>query len=120
MMAAEMVVARPDGTQRSVARVTAWLLGVSDTSDAATDRYPPLVEGEAVPVPHSWVGAPGYLDAVSWRRQRTVEGEAAVVWLSPLDHVVDSEETTALQRLALVADCANGAGAVLDPQSFLL
>ena len=119
MMAAEMVVARPDGTQRSVARVTAWLLGVSDTSDAATDRYPPLVEGEAVPVPHSWEGAPGYLDAVSWRRQQTVDGEAAVVWLSPLDRLVDNEEMTALQRLALVVDCANGAGAALDPQHFM-
>ena len=69
LMAAEMSAARPDGAERAVARVTAWLLATSDTADAATDRYPPLVEGEAVPVPHSWVGAKGYLETVSWRRQ---------------------------------------------------
>ncbi len=41
--------------------MTAWLLAASDTSDVATDRYPPLVEGEAdQPVPHSWGGATGY------------------------------------------------------------
>ena len=45
MMAAEMLAARPDGAERAVARGTAWLLATSDTSDVATDRYPPLVEG---------------------------------------------------------------------------
>ena len=47
MMAAEMLAPRPDGAERAVARVTAWLLATSDTADAATDRYPPLVEGDA-------------------------------------------------------------------------
>ena len=119
MMAAEMLAERPDGSWRAVARVTAWLVATSDTSDAATDRYPPLVEGDAVAVPHSWQGAKGYLEAVSWRRQRTDEGAAALVWLSPLVPLVDNEETTALQRLALVVDSANGVGAALDPKEFV-
>jgi hypothetical protein len=119
MMAAEMVTSRPDSPDRAVARVTAWLLAPSDTTDVVTDRYPPLVEGEQVPVPHSWQGAKGYLEAVSWRRQRTAEDESAVVWLSPLEHLVDDEEMTDLQRLALVVDCANGAGAALDPERFM-
>ena len=42
-----------------------------------------------------------------------------MVWLSPLVHVVDNEETTDLQRLAMVVDCANGVGAALDPQQFM-
>ena len=42
-----------------------------------------------------------------------------MVWLGPLDHLVDNEEMTDLQRLALVVDCANGAGAALDPQQFM-
>jgi hypothetical protein len=42
-----------------------------------------------------------------------------VVWLSPLVPLVDSEPTTALQRLAMVVDSANGAGAALDPQQFV-
>ena len=119
MMAAEMLAPRPGGPDRAVARVTAWLLAVSDTADVTTDRYPPLVEGEAAAVPHSWEGASGYLETVSWRRQLTAEDEAAVVWLGPLEPLVDNEEMTALQRLALVVDCANGAGAALDPQRFM-
>lgn len=119
MMAAEMSAPRPDGAQRVVARVTAWLLAPSDTAEAATDRYPPLVEGDSAAVPHSWEGAKGYLETVSWRTQRTSEDESNVVWLSPLVPLVDSEETTELQRLAMVVDCANGAGAALDPEKFV-
>jgi hypothetical protein len=99
--------------------VTAWLLATSDTADAATDRYPPLVEGDSVAVPHSWEGAKGYLETVSWRTQHGADGHASVVWLSPLVPVVDSEPTTELQRLAMVVDSANGAGAALDPEKFV-
>jgi Thioesterase-like superfamily len=119
MMAAEMLAPRPDGGERAVARVTAWLLATSDTTDATTDRYAPLVEGEAAPVPHSWHGARGYLDTVSWRTQLAADPAGNVVWLSPLAYLVDSEHMTNLQRLALIADCANGAGAALDPERFL-
>ncbi|WP_102145401.1 thioesterase family protein [Mycobacterium hubeiense] len=119
LMVGEMLAAAPDGSQRAVARVTAWLLARSDTSDVATDRYPPLVEGDAVSVPHSWQGAKGYLETLSWRRQRTAEGEPAVAWISPLVPLVDSDPTTPLQRLAMVVDSANGAGAALDPQRFM-
>lgn len=118
MMAAEMLAERPDGTRRAVARVTAWLLRPSDTRDAVTDRYPPLVEGEAATVAHAWEGAPGYLETISWRRQPDQDG-SAVAWLSPLVPLVDSEPTTPLQRLAMVVDSANGIGAALDPQQFL-
>jgi hypothetical protein len=119
MMAAEMSAPRPDGAERAVARVTAWLLATSDTADTVTDRYPPLVEGDSRAVPHSWHEAKGYLETVSWRTQRVSEGEASVAWLSPLVPLVDSEPTTELQRLAMVADCANGAGAALDPEKFV-
>lgn len=119
LLAAEMVAARPGTPDRAVARATAWLLATSDTADVATDRYPPLVEGEADPVPHSWEGATGYLEAVSWRRQVALDLGSPVVWLSPLAHLVDDEEMTQTQRLALIVDCANGAGAAIDPQRFL-
>ena len=118
-MVAEMSETRPDGRQRVVARVTAWLLATSDTAEAATDRYPPLVEGEAVAAPHGWVGARGYLETVTWRRQPETGETGDVVWMSPLVPLVDSEPTTALQRLAMVVDSANGAGATLDPEAFV-
>jgi Thioesterase-like superfamily len=119
MMAAEMLAPRPDGGERAVARVTAWLLAPSDTADAVIDRYPPLVEGDSLGAKHGWEGAPGYLETVSWRRQRDAEGESSVVWLTPLVPLVDSEPTTELQRLAMVVDSANGAGAALDPEKFV-
>lgn len=120
LMAAEMVAARSsDGPDRVVARASAWLLATSDTTDVATDRFSPLVEGEADPVPHSWEGAGGYLEAVSWRRQVALDSGSPVVWMSPLAHLVDAEEMTQIQRLALVVDCANGAGAAIDPSAFV-
>jgi hypothetical protein len=42
-----------------------------------------------------------------------------VSWLSPLAHIVDTDPTTALQRLTAVVDCANGVGAILDPNQFV-
>ena len=119
LMAADMSATGPDGAERTVARVTAWLLATSDTADAATDRYPALTEGDAVAVPHDWVGAKGYLETVSWRRQPDTGETGNVVWLSPLVPLVDSEPTTDLQRLAMVVDSANGAGAALDPEQFI-
>ncbi|MCV7221316.1 thioesterase family protein [Mycolicibacterium elephantis] len=119
LMVAEMSAQRPDGDYRVVARVTAWLLATSDTADVATDRYPPLVEGEALAVPHGWHGAPGYLETVSWRRQSDTGDTGNVIWLSPLVALVDSEPTTDLQALAMVVDSANGAGAALDPERFV-
>lgn len=118
LMAAEMTAAGPDGTERAVARVTAWLLTPSDTADVATDRHSPLVEGETLPHAHGWAGAPGYLETVSWRTQAD-DGRSAVAWLSPLVPLVDGEATTALQRLLMVADSANGIGAALDPNEFV-
>ena len=119
LLAAEMVAARPGGSDRAVARASAWVLATSDTTDVSTDRFPPVTEGEADPVQHSWEGATGYLQAVSWRRQRELDNGSAVVWLSPLAHLVDTEEMTQMQRLALVVDCANGAGAAIDPADFV-
>lgn len=119
LMAAEMSAPRPDGTERAVARVTAWLLTTSDTADAVIDRYPPLVEGDSLAVPHAWVGANGYLDTVNWRQAPPVEGQSNVAWLSPMVPLVDSEPTTELQRLAMVVDSANGVGAELDPEQFV-
>lgn len=119
LLVGEMSAQRPDGTHRAVARVTAWLLATSDTTDAATDRYPPLVEGAAISVPHSWLGAKGYLETVSWRRQPDTGDTGDIGWLSPLVALVDSEPTTDLQRLAMVVDSANGAGAALDPEQFM-
>lgn len=112
MIVAEMVA------DRVVARVSAWLLAVSDTADVASDRYPALVEGPAVARPAAFVGVHGYFDALDWRPQHTEGQSAAVSWMRPTAHIVDAEPTTSLQRLAAVVDCANGVGAILDPRQY--
>lgn len=119
LLVAEMSAARPDGPPRAVARVSAWALATSDTADGATDRYPPLLEGPAAPMELPWKDAGGYIDSVQWRPQHGESAGAAVYWLSPLVGLVDDEPTTALQRLAMVVDSANGIGAALDPALFV-
>ncbi|HZQ30976.1 MAG TPA: acyl-CoA thioesterase domain-containing protein [Mycobacterium sp.] len=64
LRAAEMTPADDD---RPVARVTAWALATDDTSDVASDRFPPLVEGAARPLPAHWWGLSGYLGSVDFR-----------------------------------------------------
>ncbi|WP_134428101.1 thioesterase family protein [Mycobacterium ulcerans] len=113
MMVAEMVA------DRVLARVTAWLLAVSDTTDVASDRYPPLVEGPAQLRPAAFAGVGGYFDALSWRPQDTEGQPAAVSWFRPTAHIVDTDPASPLQQLAAVVDCANGVGAILDPNRFL-
>lgn len=118
MMVAEMSADRDGASPRAVARVTAWLLAATDTADVASNRYPPLVEGSAAPLPAPFAGAGGYFDAIDWRPQITDGQSAAVSWFSPLVHIVDTEPMSALQRLAGIVDCANGVGKVLDPDRF--
>lgn len=119
LRAAEMQAQRADGSWQAVARVSAWLLATSDTSDVAVDRHPPLAETQQHDDAHAWAGAPGYLDSVEWRRQQAAGQSDGVAWMTPLARVVDTDDTTGLQRLAMVVDSANGTGAVLDPTRFV-
>jgi hypothetical protein len=116
LLAAEMT---PTGDgSRPVARVTAWALAISDTVDAATDRYPRLVEGPTVALPDNWWNADGYLRTVDFRAQPDDADGTHVFWLSSQVPLIDDEPTTALERLMMVVDSANGVGSVLDPQEF--
>ncbi|BBY97722.1 thioesterase family protein [Mycolicibacterium fallax] len=112
LVAAEMApVADPD---RPVARVTGWALAPSDTVEAATDRHPALTQGDARPAPDYWWTDPGYLSSVQCRWDDEQAG-ARVAWMRSTVGLVDDEPTTALQRLTMVVDSANGIGAALRP-----
>ncbi len=115
LLAAEI---RVRGTDRAAARLTGWALAKTDTRDVATDRHAALTEGPAQPLAPWFHGASGYFDSVRWRRQRDGPDGVPVSWLSPLVHLVDTDETTPLQRLAMVVDSANGVGAALDMTQF--
>jgi Thioesterase-like superfamily len=116
---AEMSAQRPDHSWRPVATLSAWLLAPSDTVAVAADRYPAIAEEETKTASHGWQGAPGYLESISWRGQLREDNGASVAWLSPLLPLVDDEPVTALQRLAMVVDSANGVGAALDPAEYV-
>lgn len=115
LLAAEM----NDRNGRVVARLSAWALAVSDTSDVATDRYPAITEGAGAPLDWEWQNHDGYLRTVDWRPQTGESAGARLYWLSPLAGLVDDEPTTSLQRLTMVVDSANGIGGVLQPDRFI-
>lgn len=107
------------GDHRPVARVSAWALATGDTAAVAADRYPPLAEGPSQPPPEWFARASGYARSADWRLLPDSADGAAVSWLSPRVHLVDGEPTTALQRLAMVVDSANGVGAALDVDEYM-
>lgn len=115
LLAAEM---HADGADRPVAQVSAWALATGDTRGVASDRHPPLAEGPLQPPPAWFATASGYAESVHWRNQQSDDDDIAVSWLTPLVHLVDTDETTPLQRLAMVVDSANGVGAALDMDEF--
>jgi hypothetical protein len=116
LLEAEMFTGDDD---RPVARLSAWALATGDTAAVAADRYPPMTIGPTVPPPVWFARASGYARSVVWRMQQDSSDGAAVSWLSPRVHLVDTEQTTALQRLAMVVDSANGVGAALDVDEYL-
>ncbi|HEU4360744.1 MAG TPA: thioesterase family protein [Mycobacterium sp.] len=115
LLAAEL---RAGAADRVVARLSAWALTTTDTRSVATDRHPPLAEGATQPIPAWFVGTSGYFHSVRWRHQGSGADGTTVAWLTPVVHLVDTDETTPLQRLAMVVDSANGVGAALDIAEF--
>ena len=108
----------PTDAPQPAARLSAWALATQDTTAVATDRHPPLHRGPALPLPE-WFGRDdGYLRSVQWCGQPDAPDGAAVAWLRPQVHLVDDEPTTALQRLAMVVDSANGVGSALDTRAY--
>lgn len=103
---------------RAVARLSAWALATTDTADVATDRHEPLIAGPQLPRPAWFADGHGYLESVQWDTHRNNPDGTAVAWLRPEVTLIDGEEPTTLQRLAMVADCANGVGAALDTREF--
>lgn len=116
LLAAEL---SPQGEDRPVAQLSAWALATSDTTAVVTDRYPPLQEGATADSSWQWDDSTGYLATVRWRPQHSAPDEPRLNWSTPMVSLIDDEPTTALQRLTMVVDSANGIGAVLDSDQFV-
>lgn len=103
---------------RLVARVSAWRIAQSDSTDVVAGQAEPLPNWEGVrPVgrPEGW--SPGYIDAMEWRP--LVGGlhtpGPATAWVRQRVPLVEGEEPSPLQRLFTVADSGNGLSNRLRP-----
>lgn len=108
---------------RPVLRARAWRLVAGDTAAVALGAAAPLPPREqAVPRaerPAGWL--PGFIDTMEWHWLRGWLGEPGpgTAWVRQRVALVEGEATSPLQRLAVVADSANGAAAPLDMRAWL-
>lgn len=118
LLAAELVA---DG--RPVLRARAWRIAAGDTAAVAVGAAAPLPGPDAATArserPPGWL--PGFIDSMEWRWLvgGLAEPGPGTVWARQRVPLVDGEEPSPLQRLALVADSGNGAAAPLDLQGWL-
>jgi hypothetical protein len=120
--AVELLAASMSAGGRPVLRARAWRLAVGDTAGVAVGQaepLPPPEAGVARDRPDGWV--PGFIEALEWRW--LAGGLAApgpgTVWVRQRVPLVAGEDPSPLQRLCLVADSGNGAGAPLDIRRWL-
>jgi hypothetical protein len=96
---------------------------------AQPSRVPPVVDGRRPPAVPSepqkdfFVGLPffGYAGALEWRfvEGSFIELGPATVYARPLIPLVEGEPVSALGRLMLMVDSANGISAALPPSQFM-
>jgi hypothetical protein len=121
--AIELLAAEVRAGDRAVLRARAWRLAGGDTAAVAVGAADPLPApaglAEGKPVMDGWI--PGFIDSVEWRFVRGFFTEAGpgTAWGRQRVPLVEGEEPTPLQRLAVVADSANGAAAPLDVRDWL-
>lgn len=118
MLGAELVAGG-----RAVLRARAWRLAEGDTAEVESGAAAPLPPPDGAHLrpdrAEGWL--PGYIDAVEWR---WVSGGWDVagpgeLWGRPRVPLVEGEEASPLQRMAVVGDSANGIGSPLDLRSWL-
>jgi len=121
--AIELLAAQMHAGGRAVLRAQAWRLATGDTAAVAVgaaDPLPPVSAGTPRPErPEGWL--PGYADAVEWRWLAGWFGDPGPgrVWGRQRVPLVEGEEPSALQRLAVVADSGNGIASPLDVRHWL-
>jgi hypothetical protein len=116
--AVELLAAELVAGGRTVLRARAWRITTGDTAAVALGAAAPLPGPESVTArrerPPGWL--PGFIDTVEWRWLRGWLGEPGpgTVWGRQLVPLVAGEQPSPLQRLAVIADSANGAASPLD------
>lgn len=121
--AIEMLSAEMTAGGRPVLKARAWRLAVGDTAAVESGAEPPLPPPDGVPTlpgrADGWL--PGYVDAVEWRWVSSgwaLQGPGEV-WGRLRVPLVEGEESSPLQRVAVVGDSSNGIGSPLDMRRWL-
>lgn len=121
--AVELLAAEMTAGRRAVLRARAWRLGTTDTAAVALGAVAPLPPPDRAVLrtdrPPGWL--PGFVDTIEWRWLHGWLGDPGpgTVWARQRVPLVAGEQASALQRLAVVADSANGAAAPLDIREWL-
>lgn len=103
---------------RPVLRARAWRIAAGDTAAVAVGDGAALAGPQTVRArvgrPPGWL--PGFIDSMEWRwlRGGLAEPGPGTAWARQRVPLVDGEQPSPLQRLALVADSGNGVAAPLD------
>jgi hypothetical protein len=110
--------AEPD---EPVMRASVWLVRRTERplDTPLTPSAPAPPPGTPQKAPGTWGG--GYLDAVSWElcAGSFAEPGPATTWTRLGVDLVDTEPTTSLEHLAIVADAGSGISAVADPSALV-
>lgn len=114
----ELVGVELEAGGRTAARAAAWRVREADLDLPATEVAPAPAPVPAFPevepdLPAEWTG--GFLRAMQWREAAGAWGAPgpATVWGRMRHPLVGDEEPTGVQRVMILADCGNGASAVL-------
>lgn len=125
LLEATMVQSGPDGSDVVVATARAWRLATSDTRAARHVPDEPLapVEDDELTDPDKKVAAAldrGFVAGLTWVVRSPI-GDAdgpTTAWARPNGDLVEGEPITDLERLVMIADCANGVGMRVDPTAW--
>lgn len=114
----ELLSAELSAGGRVAATARAWRMVRGDSSAVEGGHSAPLSDPDqwpTMPIPDGWTG--GFANALEWRiaDPAMVASGHAQTWARQSIPLVAGEETTALQRLFAVTDCASG---ISSPLSF--
>lgn len=116
---ADLVAA--DEPDQPVMRAHVWLVRRTDEPLALphTPVHPAPGPGREQPPPGTWSG--GYLKAVRWQLSdgSFADPGPATTWAHLLVDLVDTEQPTGAQHVAIVADAGSGISAVADPSQMV-
>jgi Thioesterase-like superfamily len=117
----ELLEATLAGAGGDLMRASAWRVTASDVEVEGEDNLPPGPESGRERDFFPTGDDVGYHTAMDYRfvHGGFLESGPAMVWMRMRGPLVEGEETSALERLMVVADVGNGVSAVLDWRRYL-